>query len=175
VPWTRRSFANNALVALQRWTQPVVGLARTRTCTIDGQLYTFRWTAEAHRGREAETRQVLAALEGFAGEVARAGGRYAVVFAPSKLRVLGPLCSFPPGSTLRDPAHLGTLREAATEWAHRTGIPLVDVTAPLQAAARDGAIPWFWGDTHWNARGHEAVAAALAESEPVRAWLAAAR
>ena len=40
-------------------------------------------------------------------------------------------------------------------------IPVVDLTDPLQAAARDGPVTWRL-DGHWNPRGHAAVAEAIA-------------
>ena len=53
----------------------------------------------------------------------------------------------------------------------RARISLVDLTAPLQRSAREGAIPWFWGDTHWNAIGHVVAAQAIAEAEPLKSWI----
>jgi hypothetical protein len=51
-------------------------------------------------------------------------------------------------------------------------VPYIDLTEPLRASARAGAIPWFQADTHWNSIGHRVAAEALAEFEPIRTWAA---
>lgn len=160
-----RSFSQNVVLAVQRRTQPVVGLARRRTCEIDGQVYTFRWTDGAFRGLEGEQAIVLRAVEEFRDEIEAAGGRFGVVFVPAKLRVLGPVCArWPAESDLRDVIDANPLRQTVQTWSREHGVPLVDLTDPLRASARDGGIPWFWGDTHWNEIGHAVAARALASS-----------
>jgi hypothetical protein len=140
-----------------------------KTCRIDGQLYTFKWTRTAVQGRDQEMPRITDAIDRFAGEIRAGGGRYAVVLVPSKYRVLEPLCRFPEGSPLaRRERNLSPFPAFLAEWSDRSGIPVLDLTGPLQAAARAGEIPWFWGDTHWNPTGHRIAANALASWDPVR-------
>jgi hypothetical protein len=40
-------------------------------------------------------------------------------------------------------------------------VPELDLTDALQRAAAAGRIPWWPGDTHWNALGHEVAGQAL--------------
>jgi hypothetical protein len=136
-------------------------------CRIDDQLYTFLWTDRAFRGHEDEIPHVTDALASFAADLRQSGGRLHVVYVPTKFRVLGEQCNFPADSRLRNVAdHLSPLRAALRDWAAQEDVALLDLTDPLQTAARAGDIPWFWGDTHWNAMGHEVTANALAR------WLA---
>ena len=164
-----RTLSHQLVLALQRLTQPVVGIAALRTCAIGGQMYTFLWARESFAGLEDETTVVSDALLRFAAEVRDAGGEFAAVFVPSKLRVLGPFCRFPAGSDLSDlAAHLGPLRNHLRAWSERNKIALLDLTEPLQDATRAGRVPWFWGDTHWNAEGHAVAAEMIAAWGPAR-------
>ena len=164
-----RTLANQLVLALQRLTQPVSSIAAMRSCAIGDQTYTFLWARNSFAGFEGETAVISDALLRFAAELRAAGGDFGVVFVPSKLRVLGPLCRFPAGSDLSDLAsNLGPLRDHLLASSERSGIPLLDLTEPLLTAARADRIPWFWGDTHWNAEGHRVAAKALAAWNPVR-------
>jgi len=165
--WTEDTLAHQVVLVLQRFTQPVAGAAALRTCRIGGQNYTFLWGRHSFAGLEEECGAISDDLLGFAAEVRAGGGEFGVVFVPSKLRVLGPLCSFPASSALRDYAsHLGPLREHLRKWSAANAIALLDLTEPLQEAARAGRIPWFWGDTHWNAEGHAVAARTLSAWAP---------
>jgi hypothetical protein len=164
-----RSLSNQIILSLQRLTDPVAGVAATRTCSIGGSLYTFFWVRESFAGLEDEANAIGVALRDFAAEVRREGGRFGVVFVPSKLRVLGPFCRFPVGSELSNYAsHVSPLRRYLHDWSASNKIDLLDLTDPLQEAARAGRIPWFWGDTHWNAEGHAVAARALSEWHALR-------
>lgn len=133
-------------------------------CSIDDEPYTFLWTARSFLGHETEIASVTEALTSFAAEVRQSGGRYHLVYVPSKYRVLAEQCTYPPGSPLENVSdHLNPLRDMFSDWAREEGLSMMDLTDPLQASARAGAIPWFWGDTHWNATGHEVAARALAQ------------
>lgn len=134
------------------------------SCTIDDRLYTFLWTDRSFLNHEDEIDYVTVALQAFADEVRQKGGRFLVVFVPTKFRVLADLCSFPEGSRIEDISqHLTPLREQLDAWTKTAGIRLFDLTVPLQVSARNGSIPWFWGDTHWNEVGHEVTAQSLAQ------------
>jgi hypothetical protein len=148
---------------LMRLSEPTVGIAALNSCAIGGRGYTFYWTRDAFEGLDDEIPVVTGALERFAAEIRAQGGEYAVVFVPKKLRVLGELCRFREDSPLRDVrAHLGPLRDRLHAWSATSGIPLLDLTEPLQAAARAGRVPWFESDTHWNEVGQRIAADALA-------------
>lgn len=163
------TLTHNVVLALQRLTQPVAGAAALRSCVIGRQTYTFFWARESFAGLEDEAAAISNALMHFATEVRAAGGELAIALVPSKLRVLGPLCRFPAASELQDFApHLGPLRGHLRAWSERSGIALLDLTEPMLSAAHAGRIPWFWGDTHWNAEGHAVAAEALSAWEPLR-------
>jgi len=169
-PFVERSLSYQLLMAAQRLTQPVPDVVALRTGMIGEQKYTFLWARESFAGLEGEAAAIADSLEDFAREVRGAGGDFAIVFVPAKIRVLGPLCRFAPQSDLNDlPSHLSPLRDYLRSWSARTHIEFLDLTEPLQHAARAGQIPWFWGDTHWNAEGHAVAAEAMAAWAPITA------
>ncbi len=164
-----RSFAANAVHWLQRVMQPRLPIADERSCTIAGERYYFLWPGPTQRDHSAELGPIERTLVDFRAEVESAGGGYAVVVVPAKLRVLGPLCRWPAGSALTDYAEeLGPLPRHAADWAARTGVELLDLRDALARSAAAGRIPWFPADTHLNALGHAAAAEALADWAPVR-------
>lgn len=133
------------------------------SCTIDDRLYTFLWTDRSFKHHESEVGHLTEAISDFAEEVEQKGASFHLAYVPTKFRVLADLCSFPEGSRIQNiPEHLSPLREEMQTWAQSAGINFLDLTPPLQASARAGAIPWFWGDTHWNETGHAVVADHLA-------------
>lgn len=165
-----RTLLNQLVVRLQKATQPHPAYARLRTGRIGEVDYRFGWVKSSWAGREDEITHVLAALNDVRERVLAAGGEYALVLLPSKLRVLGPFCTFPDDSELRDwRAQLSPLPEHVAAWAREHSIACIDVTDALRACAERGEIPWFPGDTHWNAAGHRVVADALAAWAPLAA------
>jgi hypothetical protein len=148
---------------LMTLSEPTVGIAPLNSCAIGDRSYTFYWTRGAFEGLEDEIPIVTGALERFAAEIRARGGEYAVVFVPKKLRVLGEVCRFREDSPLRDlGANLGPLRDRLHAWSATSGVALLDLTEPLQAAARAGTVPWFEADTHWNELGQQIAADELA-------------
>lgn len=132
-------------------------------CHIDEQKHLFLWTERSHAGHAEEARHITASLDEFRAKVERSGGRFAIVFVPTKYRVLADLCTFDPKSKLRNrKANLTPLRTHMRTWSETSGTAMLDLTAPLQTAAKNGRIPWFWGDTHWNATGHDIAASEVA-------------
>jgi hypothetical protein len=170
--WRERSLANRFIVWLQESTQPAAqrGAARAEG-TIGGQRYLFHWLANSYRGFEGELEPIAECLAGLRREVEAAGGRYAVVLIPQKIRVLGPYCSAPAGTPVaRWEEQLSPLPGHLASWSARTGTPFLDLTPALRAATARGEVPWFSADTHWNAIGHAVAAEAITAWEPVVEW-----
>jgi hypothetical protein len=143
-----------------------------RTCLIGEQLFTIADGKDSFQGVENERFEISKALQSFAQEIKRRGGEFAVVFIPTKYRVLASVCAFPSGSELADmQGNLGPLREHLTEWAKSSGVGFLDLTGSLQAAAKSGRIPWFWGDSHWNAIGNAAAVDSLVEWSVMQRYL----
>ena len=159
------SFFVHVWHALTRLSQPTLGIAALRSCTIQNRRITFFWARESFAGVESQASVITDAMLRFASDVRLAGGQYAAVFVPTKWRVLGPLCTaLSPDSDLHHTArHLSPLRDHMLAWSENTGIPLLDLTTPLVLAAQRGTIPWFELDTHWNGLGHSIVANAMAQ------------
>jgi hypothetical protein len=162
---TKRSFVRNSVLALQRLTQPTVAQAVHRSCEIGGVRHFFQWISDAWEGLDADPGRIFEAVEAFAAEVRAGGGAFAVIYVPSKLRVLGPECeSWPPGSPLPDFIDANPFRAKLHAWAAESDVPVLDVTDPLRESARDGRLPWPWGDTHWNTTAQEVVAGVILEA-----------
>lgn len=132
------------------------------SCDIAGQTYGFLWTRRSFEGVEGELANITNAIEDFRSQLEAEGARYALVFVPTKYRVLHPLCDFPEESQISVPeAHLSTLPKELDLWSKSQSLPLLDLTGPLKSAADSGQVPWFWGDTHWNAEGHAVAGQAV--------------
>lgn len=167
-----RTFLFNFVVWLQRITQPVPTEAWRHVGHIGKEPYLFLWDEFSFLDYEDEIDPVLASLRAMRDTVESAGGRYALILIPSKLRVLGPLCDWPEDSDLRDyEAHLGPLPDLLQDWCRQEGIDLLDLTDDLVRAAESGKISYFKADTHWNEVGHEVVTDALLEWPPIKELL----
>jgi hypothetical protein len=167
------------------FTVPVAG--RTlRVALMPPYLNTLRFSAgdlRARRGWEL-TRRSLERMH----ELSRAGGAELVVmFIPFKSQVYLPLLrrSFPRPELERALAFYfrgtGTKVDVEAMEAHRLaqnelmnafcaerGIAFLDLTPVLEASVDSGRNVYFPGDSHWNAAGHDAAAAALADFLRVR-------
>jgi len=170
----QRFLLPNLLQWLKRRTLPVHALAHRHIGYIDGEPYTFMYTAENYKGVQDEVGPICQALEDMRSVVTRAGGTYAVVLVPDKLRVLGPLCHWPEGSDLvQHERHMSPLRDPLIRWCQSEGIPLLDLTDPLSHAATSGEIPWFATDSHLNEIGHRVMAEAIKNWAPQQnSWAA---
>ena len=163
------TLLHQVVTRLLRWTQPVAGAAQSYGCRIGGETYTFAFNRESYAPYASMTSVIGAALDNFDREVRAAGGTYGVVLVPDKLRVLAGSCELPPGSPLAPlEPNLSPLRDYLIAWAGATRVPFLDLTGPLTDAARAGRIPWFSGDTRWNAAGNEVAADALAKWSVVK-------
>jgi len=166
-----RSLANNLILKLQQATQPVEDFLALREGTIDGERYLFRWNRSSFAGYEAESDHILSSLAQFRTEIEAAGGTYAIVMIPSKIRVLGPHCEFDEQSPLADwQSHCSTWPDTVRAWCEEQGLAYFDLAPTLEAAIQRGEIPWFRGDTHWNSTGNQVAADAVAHWQFVRDW-----
>ena len=163
-----RTLTLALVIHLQRLSQSLVREERCSIGLLDGQPYLFGWIRSSFDGYEEQCGVITEALGRFAQEVTARGGRYGVVLIPAKIRVLGPYCTWPADSTLSGfESHLGPLRDHLSAWAASSGTPYLDLTGLLAESVAAGRVPWFPADTHWNAIGHEIVAAG------VESWLSA--
>ncbi len=171
VPLKDRTLANNLILRLQQRTQPADAFLALRSGTIDDETFLFRWNRSAFAGYENESGRILNALGHFRNEVEAAGGTYAVVMIPSKIRVLGPHCEFPNNSPLADwEAHCSTWPDAVRTWCDVQEIAYLDLSEALEESIARGEMPWFSGDTHWNANGNRVAASAVANWKAVQTW-----
>ncbi len=159
-----RLLTYQLLLRLQRLSSPEEPEPRGRVCDLNGERVGFLWDARSMRCEacEAQLPSVLATLSQLRRDVEAAGGRYAVVLIPDKLRVLGPYCRWEEGALLADsPSQLSTLPSALAEWAAQESVAFLDLTPALDRSAAGGAIPWAAWDTHWNAVGSRVAARAI--------------
>lgn len=171
-PWSQRTLSYLALLALQRSTTSRRPAEHSKIGTIGGERYLFPWTRQSFEGLEGEVTPILDCILGLRDEVAASGGAYGVVLVPSKIRVLGPLCAWPPESSLHDwESHMSPFPAELIRRCAATGIPVLDLTEPLSAAAHAGRIPYFALDSHPNSAGHEIMADAIRKWDLVRASL----
>jgi lysophospholipase L1-like esterase len=98
------------------------------------------------------------------------GSRLVLVYVPTKFRVYSNLCEFPEdgyGKTWKTndlPFRLGA-------WSKDQGIAYMDLTPALTKSAANGELVYFTDDGHWNAKGHQVVAEALADHVLSSGWL----
>jgi hypothetical protein len=140
--------------------------ARERSCRItagearDSTLY-FAYAGtplgERELGLLTKVEQLLA--EGQA-EARQHGAELVLMFVPTKFRVYGDLCSYPPDGLAKlwvvndMPQRLGA-------FAARTGMPFLDLT-PALIGARNGPLLYFIDDGHWTPLGHQVAGDTLA-------------
>ncbi len=91
-----------------------------------------------------------------------------LVFVPSKFRVYRDHCQFPSGSPCGSWS-FWDLEARFQEFCSKDGLPLLDLTGPMRAAAGRGEILYAPEDSHWNAEGHRFVAGLLASALPAPA------
>ncbi len=134
------------------------------SCNIGDQTYYFIWARNSFEGRMDEFGPISASILTFKQRIEDVGGEYALVFVPTKYRVLHKQCEFPESSLISDPnEQLSDLPNTVRNWAEAAGIDFLDLTDALQSRAAAGMSPWFWGDTHWNVDGHMIAGEAIAD------------
>ncbi len=90
-----------------------------------------------------------------------AGAHFVTVYITRKFRVYRDHVSVPPGSkaagwTVND------LPTALATWCGENDIPFLDLSPLMEAEIARGTHPYLRDDVHWNARGHEIAADAVA-------------
>jgi hypothetical protein len=137
------------------WFGPAGDVVRPLYFYADAAL---RW--DAYEGeRFAKTKAAF--LRG-RDEAEAQGIRLLVAFIPTKFRVYGDYCRFPPGSPCLA-WRPWRLREELAAFCRENGIDLIDLTEPMRDAAADGRLLYAAEDSHWSPDGHRFVASLLAE------------
>jgi hypothetical protein len=158
----QRSLTQRGVLALQRWTQPVVAEAGRRRARWRDQDVLFLWHHPGTAAIDAQVPVVCDALQRFGASVRARGGHFGVVLVPAKLRVVGPACELPPEFEFAPiAAHCNRLEPALQAWSATSGVPVLTLTAALQAVLARGELPWLTDDTHLSAAGHAAAADAI--------------
>ena len=135
-------------------------VVRGRLANGDSMLFLGYFFGKFHEKREAPT-----AYWTWLQKELRAGGlELAVVIVPSAYRVYRPFLAEP------KPAPEGAVDDypgRVEDELRRTGIPAVNLTASLSAAAsqrlQEGEYLYWRDDIHWNAEGTEVAASAIRE------------
>ncbi len=114
-----------------------------------------------------KTKQILAA----AAQLSQAeGSRFLLVYIPITFRVYRDFCDFPEDGYGRKWT-LNDLPERLRRWSEEQEIPFVDLTGPLKRAAARGELVFFPDDGHWNGRGNQVGAQAVARVIQEIGWL----
>jgi hypothetical protein len=115
----------------------------------------------------AKAKQVLSE----AAELSLArGSRFLLVYVPIKFRVYRDFCDFPKDGYGRTWT-LNDLPERLRQWSEAEKIPFFDLTEPLKRAAGRGELVFFPDDGHWNSRGNQIGAEAVARLIEENGWL----
>ncbi|MBI1374926.1 MAG: hypothetical protein GC159_19585 [Phycisphaera sp.] len=140
---------------------------------IGDQRYAFLWTRPSFANDLEELSHIEQTIADFNRHVVERGGRYAVVFVPAKIRVLGPACTYPDDSSIKDyREHLNPMRDRLLKWCDEQRIDVIDLTDGLAASVQKGDVPWFPYDTHPNAIGHRVMASTIVGSPVLKRYLA---
>ncbi len=166
----RRSFTRNAALAVSRLMKGAPRLAPAIHATCDSvsgaplSLYFY----EDHTEFDPRTQVAVtetANLIRRSAELLRASSTALVIaYAPAKIRVYRPYCTFDRGLTYPLEIRQEQAQAFATAIA-AIGSPVtfLDLTPSLQAAAQRVGVPYFPDDTHWTELGHHTVAEAIAQ------------
>ena len=164
-----RSFAKNALLALARLTAPPprgdADEARRRSCrlTEDGETLYFGYAGSPLSTEELASLQIAQQYFLEARRLASENGAELVfVYVPTKFRVYHDLCE-PSEDGLIKEWQLSDLPSRLEGWCKTHGIAYLDLTTALKGAAASGDLVYYPDDTHWNARGNDVGARAIAD------------
>jgi len=178
--FSTRSFTANAIQTLQWLSIPKPKEdspeAVRRSCQLRtgngglGHKIYFAYPGQPLSKKDLAALEVLEKQLGDAQRsAAESGVHFLVVYIPTKFRVYGEFCEFPENGYGREwrPNDLPARLE---EWTRDNGIAFLDLTPALQQVAADGELAYYPDDGHWNAKGHEVVAEAVAEFLRSRKW-----
>jgi hypothetical protein len=103
-------------------------------------------------------------VQTLARETTAAGGKLLIAYVPSRMEVSASVWEltqerYPVDETMRRDAVAARVRLIAD----RIAVPMVDLTAPLTKADSALSPTYYQTDSHWNPRGMDVAAAALAE------------
>jgi len=171
VYWLRERLARgapgafNALAGLGLW-KPIGGEA------VEDSFRVYK-VRRHDPGIEKAWDVTHAILEELSRRVTADGARFAVAYVPSRMEVSDrdwELTRLRFG--LNDTWDRGFVLERVREIGASVGFPVIDLTPELRAAEKGLlAETYFRFDGHWNARGHEAAARAVAAFLEDRGWL----
>lgn len=167
------TFSYNLMLWFQRLSDRRILAQHRKFGRLDQKDYLFAWTKNSFEGLDDEIDHIFLAIDELNTKVINAGGSYAIVYVPAKIRVLGPLCQWPEESTIDDyRPHLNDLmRQRFTDWCAQRQISMIDLTNPLHESAKPSQIPWFEGDSHPNEIGHLVMANVIKQSEIILTFL----
>jgi lysophospholipase L1-like esterase len=167
--FSSRSFTRNALWAIARLTTPVRDVPSPAAQRHAATFVTSSGEAEilyldAPEGPwHPRQWEVLSGTLLKARDITRRiGADLLVVYIPRKLRVYRGFLRAEPGAA----AHtweLNNLPEVVGAWCRAHDVAFLDSTLPLRQAVGSGTSVYLPEDVHWNAAGHEVVAAAVAD------------
>lgn len=166
--WRQRSFALNALRRLRRWSHPLVPNRAPYWALLPGRsgdearIYfadyaAVPWTAY-EEGRWETTR---AAFERGLALAESHGIDLVFVYVPIKYRVYRDVIEVPADSPLRTWRVWTELPARFRAFCASASATCLDLTGPLESAARRETMVYARTDTHWSAEGHALAAAEL--------------
>ncbi|MEO8636755.1 MAG: GDSL-type esterase/lipase family protein [Gemmatimonadales bacterium] len=175
--FSERSFLHNAWrTAVAVATRPSsvdAPTATARACKVvtgqarDSALY-FAYSGLPLQERELTgLAKVESIITDAQAEARRQGVELVLMFVPTKFRVYGSLCTYPPEGEARKWV-VNDMPERLAAWAATGNLPFLDLTPALRAAALNGPLLYFIDDGHWSPRGHQVAADTLAEFLRVR-------
>lgn len=176
-----RSLVKNVLGTLERISTPRLkrdsAEAVRRSCRLrnrDDTIY-FAYAGEPLTPDDLAAVEVVEESLLEARRLAEEGGaRLLLVYVPTKFRVYRDHCEFPPDGYGRTwQPH--DLPARMAEWSRANGLPYLDLTPSLQAAAARGELVYFADDGHWNGEANRIAADVLAEVIRSEGWDATLR
>ncbi|HEY7786543.1 MAG TPA: GDSL-type esterase/lipase family protein [Pyrinomonadaceae bacterium] len=173
--FANRSFTRNVLFTLAGLTAPKPAQdeseAHRRSGRFGSETLYFAYPGVPLTKTELESLKTAETSILQAHQLAKQqGSKLLLVHVPTKFRVYSNFCEFPDdgyGKTWKAndlPFRLGA-------WSKDHGVAYFDLTPALIKHAANGELVYFTDDGHWNAKGHQAVAAALADHVHTNGWL----
>jgi len=170
--FAERSLTINALWLLSILTEPIrvadSAEATRRSCLYSdrsGEMQRLYFAFEGKALTDSDLSELEIVEQSWTAAQALCSGGgvgFGLVYVPTKFRVFESACQI--GSdTLLAGWKPHDLPERIARFANDSGIPFLDLSPILQAAAADGIASHFPDDGHWNAEGHRLAAHAIAD------------